>query len=229
MGPAAGGSAVGPDLDSCGPVRSPDGRQRCPPCARRHGRPRDPGRAGRAAGSTCSSTTRPSTTTSAAWSTAAAAELPAGRRVHLRRASTGGTEPTAGRVEAGRFGAYGDAVRYTDSVYTEAWDGYPDAPPMLDAASGHRSGRGRRRAELRRLRRPLPLRPRHRLLQHRRGALRLRRPLLDLPAADVAAVRLDGRRDGAHHRRRVDLGRAAGRRRPAHHPRARRRRGPAGP
>ena len=78
-----------------------------------------------------------------------------------------GNDPTAGRVEAGWFGAYGEAVRYTDSVYTEAWDGDPDAPPMLEPGAGDRSGPGRRGAELRRLRRPLPVRPRHRLLQHR--------------------------------------------------------------
>jgi hypothetical protein len=37
-----------------------------------------------------------------------------------------GNDATTGRVEAGWFGAYGEAVRYTDSVYTEAWDGDPD-------------------------------------------------------------------------------------------------------
>ena len=57
---------------------------------------------------------------------------------------------------------------------------------------------------------------RSRLLQHRRGPLRHRRALLDLSRAHVAAVRGDGGRVDPHHRRRVDLGRAARRRRSAH-------------
>ena len=43
--------------------------------------------------------------------------------------AVGADGPTDGRVEAGWFGAYGDAVRYTDSAYTEAWDGSPDLAP----------------------------------------------------------------------------------------------------
>ncbi len=35
-----------------------------------------------------------------------------------------------GRVDAGWFGAYGEAVRYTDSVYTAAWDGAPELSPL---------------------------------------------------------------------------------------------------
>ena len=35
----------------------------------------------------------------------------------------------SGHVESGWFGAYGDAVRYTDSAYTEAWDGSPELAP----------------------------------------------------------------------------------------------------
>jgi SAM-dependent MidA family methyltransferase len=38
-------------------------------------------------------------------------------------------------VDALWFGAYGEAVRYTDSTYTEAWDGSPDAPPVLEPRS----------------------------------------------------------------------------------------------
>jgi SAM-dependent MidA family methyltransferase len=62
--------------------------------------------------------------------TAAAAEYPMVGGFTFADLSSGGSDQ-AGRVDAGRFGAYGDAVRYTDSVYTEAWDGSPDAPPVL--------------------------------------------------------------------------------------------------
>jgi SAM-dependent MidA family methyltransferase len=42
-----------------------------------------------------------------------------------------GSDHAGARVEAGTFGAYGEAVRYTDSAHTEAWDGDPDPPPVL--------------------------------------------------------------------------------------------------
>ena len=59
---------------------------------------------------------------------AAAAGYPAGELTSFAElARSGGSG--ADRVEAGWFGAYGDAVRYTDSAYTEAWDGSPDLPP----------------------------------------------------------------------------------------------------
>jgi SAM-dependent MidA family methyltransferase len=38
----------------------------------------------------------------------------------------GGLSGGAARIGAGWFGAYGEAVRYTDSAYTEAWDGAPE-------------------------------------------------------------------------------------------------------
>ena len=59
--------------------------------------------------------------------TAAAAEYPTvdtDSFVDLTRTGELGGEA----VDPRWFGAYGDAVRYTDSAYTEAWDGDPDAP-----------------------------------------------------------------------------------------------------
>jgi SAM-dependent MidA family methyltransferase len=63
--------------------------------------------------------------------TAAAAEYPVVGGFTFTEISPGDAG-AGGKVEAGWFGAYGDAVRYTDSVYTEAWDGSPDAPPLLE-------------------------------------------------------------------------------------------------
>ena len=60
---------------------------------------------------------------------AAAAGYPGGELSSFA-ALTGARGSDPGRVDAGWFGAYGDAVRYTDSAYTEAWDGSPDLPPQ---------------------------------------------------------------------------------------------------
>ncbi len=62
---------------------------------------------------------------------AAAAGYPAGELSSFAEL-TSGPGASAGRIEAGWFGAYGDAVRYTDSAYTLAWDGSPDLPPPLE-------------------------------------------------------------------------------------------------
>jgi SAM-dependent MidA family methyltransferase len=56
---------------------------------------------------------------------AAAAAYPVGAMSSFAELSHG-ADGRGASIEAGRFGAFGDAVRYTDTAYTAAWDGGPD-------------------------------------------------------------------------------------------------------